>query len=352
MSVKSFKFVSPGVFIHEIDNSFVPKSAEAIGPVVIGRAARGISMQPVKVESYSEYVEMFGDTVPGFAGGDISRDGNFQSPMYGTYASKAFLRANVAPLNYIRLLGQQSTNASAEGYAGWQTENNVNPQLDSNGGAYGMFLFKSSSATQGKLLGQVNLGEGRLGAIFYVNNSASLQLSGNFISGTRGDWDANNAGQGIGTVIYNHDEGDRLFTVVLTSSNGTYNEKVQFNFDDTSDFYIRKRINTNPQLTSAPGSFYPTSSHKPYWLGATYDQFLREGGYIPGKNLSAVILPLANTASTSIGPHNLREASREAATGWFVGQDTGPHGTSFVIQHLKNNKLFRLKGRGSRRMAS
>jgi hypothetical protein len=25
MSVKSFKFVSPGVFINEIDNSFVPK---------------------------------------------------------------------------------------------------------------------------------------------------------------------------------------------------------------------------------------------------------------------------------------------------------------------------------------
>mgnify|MGYP003672910160 CR=1 FL=1 len=71
MSVKSFKFVSPGVFINEIDNSFIPKSANAIGPVVIGRATRGLAMTPVKVESYSQFVEMFGPTVPGNGGGDI-----------------------------------------------------------------------------------------------------------------------------------------------------------------------------------------------------------------------------------------------------------------------------------------
>ena len=58
MSVKNFKFVSPGVFINEIDNSFIPQSADVIGPVVIGRAQRGLAMQPVKVQSYSEFVEM------------------------------------------------------------------------------------------------------------------------------------------------------------------------------------------------------------------------------------------------------------------------------------------------------
>ena len=77
MSVKSFKFVSPGVFINEIDNSFIPKSADAIGPVVIGRATRGLAMQPIKVESYSEFVELYGDTVPGNSGGDVYRAGNF-----------------------------------------------------------------------------------------------------------------------------------------------------------------------------------------------------------------------------------------------------------------------------------
>ena len=94
MSVKNFKFVSPGVFINEIDNSFIPKQAETIGPVVIGRSQRGLALTPIKVQSYSEFVQMFGDTVPGGQGGDVWREGNFQSPMYGTYAAKAFLNAN------------------------------------------------------------------------------------------------------------------------------------------------------------------------------------------------------------------------------------------------------------------
>ena len=57
MPVSNFKFVSPGVFIEEIDNSFLPREAENIGPVVIGRAKRGLGMQPVTVQSYSEFVE-------------------------------------------------------------------------------------------------------------------------------------------------------------------------------------------------------------------------------------------------------------------------------------------------------
>ena len=112
MSVKSFKFVSPGVFINEIDNSFVPKSADTIGPIVIGRSTKGLAMQPISVESYSDFVEMFGDTVPGKGGGDIYRDGNNQSPMYGTYAAKAFLNAEVAPVTFVRLLGQQTSDGS------------------------------------------------------------------------------------------------------------------------------------------------------------------------------------------------------------------------------------------------
>jgi len=140
MSVKNFKFVSPGVFINEIDNSFRPQSADAIGPVVIGRARRGLAMTPVKVQSYSEFVEVFGETVPGMGGGDISRDGNYQSPMYGTYAAKAFLRSNVAPLTYIRLLGQEDSNASGDGKAGWKTLSSPANTVAENGGAYGLWV--------------------------------------------------------------------------------------------------------------------------------------------------------------------------------------------------------------------
>ena len=171
MSVKSFKFVSPGVFINEIDNSFIPAEADVIGPVVIGRSTRGLAMQPIKVQSYSEFVEMFGDTVPGFAGGDIYRNGNFQSPMYGTFAAKAFLDANVAPLTYVRLLGQQDANpdSTIDAKAGWKTLRTLLPYSACHKRrrptAFGCLLLQLDKHRQ-----QPNLGTGSLAAIFYVDD--------------------------------------------------------------------------------------------------------------------------------------------------------------------------------------
>ena len=179
MSVKSFKFVSPGVFINEIDNSTIPKSAEAIGPVVIGRARRGPGMRPVKVHSYSEFVRNFGETVPGHMGGDISRDGNYQSPMYGTYAAKAFLNANVAPLTYIRLLGEQTVAGKAAGgaaAAGWKTDYNPGKTGTSAGGAYGLWMFPSGSPTAYQSV------TASLGAIIYCQNGY-VGLSGSIYGG-------------------------------------------------------------------------------------------------------------------------------------------------------------------------
>ena len=149
MPVKSFKFVSPGVFINEIDNSFTPRRPDAIGPVVIGRSVRGLAMQPVKVESYSDFLTMYGDTVPGAAGGDIYRDGNYQSPMYGTYAAKAFLNASVAPVTYMRLLGTENTNKSTGGEAGWKTTDGATAAIQNeNGGAFGLWVFPEGGLVQ------------------------------------------------------------------------------------------------------------------------------------------------------------------------------------------------------------
>jgi hypothetical protein len=99
MSVKKFKFVSPGVFVNEIDNSFIPRTADTIGPCVVGRASRGIAMQPLRVESYSEFVENFGETVPGGGTGDVYRDGNYQSPMYGIICCESILAPKCCTFN-------------------------------------------------------------------------------------------------------------------------------------------------------------------------------------------------------------------------------------------------------------
>ena len=94
MSVKRFKFVSPGIFLNEIDNSFLPAEREKSGPVVIGRTLRGPAMRPVTVQSQAEFVEMFGAPVPGGRANDVWREGNLQSPMYASYAAMAYLRNN------------------------------------------------------------------------------------------------------------------------------------------------------------------------------------------------------------------------------------------------------------------
>jgi len=312
MSVKSFKFVSPGVFINEIDNSFIPKSADVIGPVVVGRATRGLAMQPVTVESYSDFVEMFGDTVPGFGGGDIYRDGNYQSPMYGTYAAKAFLNANVAPLTYVRLLGQETTNGNSNGAstpaaaAGWRTEQAISNTPSANGGAYGLWLFTSGGNAQ--YGGRINSHQG--GATDYATGANNVV---------------------IGT------DSDSLFTLVISGAGGS--EKVRFGFDDTSANWIRNKFNTNPQLVSG-ATFYTAESAKSYWLGETFEQELRDRGFTSGS--LGCMMAISNATTT--GPWKMHpQASREGRTGWFIGQDLGS-AASFIIN--EKQKLFRLVGRG------
>ena len=89
MAARKFKFVSPGIFLREIDNSRIPRVPEAVGPVIIGRTRRGPSLVPVKVNSELEFTEYFGTPVPGGQGGDVWRDGNYTAPTYASYAAQA-----------------------------------------------------------------------------------------------------------------------------------------------------------------------------------------------------------------------------------------------------------------------
>ena len=72
MSVKKFKFVSPGIFLSEVDNSQLPAIRQAVGPVIIGRTRMGPSMRPVRVESPSEFIQVFGNPVAGGGAGTPS----------------------------------------------------------------------------------------------------------------------------------------------------------------------------------------------------------------------------------------------------------------------------------------
>jgi len=350
MSVKNFKFVSPGVFINEIDNSFIPKAADVIGPVVVGRATKGLAMQPVKVESYSDFVTMFGDTVPGRRGTDVYRNGNYQSPMYGTYAAKAFLKSNVAPLTYVRLLGQETVDGNTAGgdaAAGWKTTNTQNQTANSNGGAFGLFVFpsKSISFDPGAAdSGQGSAGTGALGAIWYLDD-ATIRLSGTYY-GTGGDTKTCSVSHMCTTNT------NGLFTVVISGSSQT--TTASFGFDDTKETFIRKKFNTNPQLCSTAGTFYAEASAEDYWLGETFEQELRDGAGVNLGDLTTrtdcvgIILAIGQSGSDGVtsgkDPSQMKgQASREAIAGWFIGQDQG---TNLAFHAYQKQKLFRLHGRG------
>ena len=121
MSAKSFKFVSPGVFINEVDNSQLAKLPDATGPVIIGRAERGPAMVPVQVDSFSDFIEIFGEPIAGAQASDAWRQGNRLGPTYAAFAAQAYLK-NGSPITFVRLLGEKHEDASADSAkAGWKT---------------------------------------------------------------------------------------------------------------------------------------------------------------------------------------------------------------------------------------
>lgn len=350
MSAKKFKFVSPGVFINEIDNSFIPRTADTIGPAVIGRATRGIAMQPLTVKSYSEFVENFGETVPGNGGGDVYRDGNRQSPMYGLYAAKAFLRPNVAPLTYTRLLGFQhpDNDATAGAMSGWRTKTRAGS--GDGGGAFGLFVIKSSSLGKDQdFEGTAGVAQtASLAAIWYLDGG-KIELSGALYSFVDTAGTANTPiTSAMGTAILSDTNGVFKARLVTGSGIDTTAEVINFSLDPEDRRYVRKVFNTNPQLVSSSGvNFYAPSLLKQYWLGETYEQESRDTlGSLSGEQLVGWIGNIALSSSNpgTNTPANMKGVnSTEAKAGWFISQHLDVADTYVPFNQ---QKLFRLKGRG------
>ena len=97
MAASKFRFLSPGVYISEVDKSIIPTAEVGVGPIIIGRSEHGPSMRPVQIASYADFVTVFGEPIPGNIGGDVWRDGNYTAPTYAPYAAQAYLNAEVGP---------------------------------------------------------------------------------------------------------------------------------------------------------------------------------------------------------------------------------------------------------------
>jgi hypothetical protein len=126
-------------------------------------------------------------------------------------------------------------------------------------------------------------------------------------------------------------------------------DKVTFNFNRSSEKYIRNVFNTDPTRTNT--TITPANGQKGYWLGESFERFASE--VVTGStaaSVNAVILPLAS-GSTTWADH--RQGFTYAKSGYFISQDHG--GTSnfsdFTAQAFSTTgsnveKLFRICGLG------
>lgn len=319
MSIKKFRFVSPGIFVNEVDKSRLPRTPVGSGPVVIGRAERGPAMIPVTVNSYLEFTEKFGEPSRGAPSEDVWRAGETTSPLYGAYAAKAYLR-NSGPLTFVRLVGEQSPNAAAttDAQAGWNTDKtSASLTLSDNGGAYGLFLVPSGSSVTGTLA-----------AVWYIN-TGSIRLVGDIA--TTG---ASVGTNGAAVLVKALTNSTREFRAQIIGQNSNVVLDTTFNFSEASSKYIRKAFNTNPTLTNS--SITISDAQETYWLGETFatsvDETITTTGSVWG-----FIAPVQTTAR-QLNKFTGKEAE-SAKTGWIISQDFNSTTSSYSPESMA--KLFR-----------
>ena len=286
MSVSKFRFVSPGVQTAEIDNSFLPRTPAEMGPVIVGQSTRGPMMRPVRIQSFSDFVEVFGNPVAGNGGGDIWRDGNRLNPTYGVYAAQAYLR-NSSPVTFIRLGGYQHKEADLAGKAGWETAN-----------AYG--LFAATAVSSSASAGWIPSGSAPLVAVIY--STSSIGLVGSSLSSSASQPDVVNQ-EATWVRADNANLETRLVINGVTSS---------FNFSENSKKYIRKVLNTNPVA-------FDTYD---YFLGETFASTLSGTVSLNDKTAetgSALILLKIKDGS------KFKKQAQMAESGWIVSQHLGAY---------------------------
>jgi len=317
MAERKFKFVSPGIFINEIDNSQLPKVEGDVGPLIIGRAERGPAMRPVKVNSFSQFVEVFGYPIPGGEAGDVWRFGNYLAPTYAGYAAQAWLKNNNA-LTFVRLLGAQHADASAGGKAGWQTANAkaTNVNVDLTAGAYGLFVVGATGSHA----------TGTLAAVLYGNKGTYFTLSGSSPDTTNPRVEA--------TTMYVNSQADQEFILRIRNGANSLDKEAKISLKESSPYYIRKVLNTNPAATNS--AINTTVEH--YWLGETYEGMVQRHIVDPGYTSQwAWIGALEDNGGNNHADR--RMGMVPARTGWVFPQDLTTNTGSFSPS--SQQKLFR-----------
>lgn len=305
MAARKFKFVSPGVFLKEVDQSQLPKLPGNIGPIIIGRTRKGPALRPTLVNSYEEFVEVFGEPVPGNQGEDVWRDGNgLLAPAYTHYAAKAYFAAGVdSPVTVVRLLGVEGDNAGTAGVAGWEAAK-----------AHGLFIYPE---------GAIDGADVQLAAIIYTTNDSTSVG----VTGLRAGYTTGLPVEGVvGQVV--QDTAGKVKLEIENAAGGT-KRIVEVDFTKGSKNYIRDVLNTNPVMTnSSVATANSAMVEGEYWLGETFDDTITTSS-----DFRVFVLPLRENVM-----EDLNHEATAGRTGWVICQDEG---NANQYEVLDQDKLFR-----------
>jgi hypothetical protein len=342
MSVDKFKFVSPGVFLDEIDESGIPNLPERMGPLIIGRFPKGPGLRPIKVESYKEFANLFGEPEPGNASGDIWRSGGSTAPTYAAYAVKAWLRNN-SPCTVYRVLGENASNADttdATAGAGWKTDLDLNVALASGGGAYGLLLFPSASSTTSVT--------GTLAAVWYLNEGA-IVLTGSsrrFQEKATTTLTVADAGQittnnqislvtagGDTVTITGHASANAMTTTSGASTDGTFAAGNTLSGGSTNNATqaaaIAATINLHDEFTATSSNAVVTVTQNTGGAsGNTTITLAKNGG---DGDIAADDLVVANTSKFAGGSDLIPEGTNKQGAGIPIKSATGQKFTAKIL---------------------
>jgi hypothetical protein len=337
MSVKKFKFVSPGVFLSEIDKSQLPKLPGGVGPVIIGRTQRGPAMKPVKVSSFQEFTEIFGEPLPGGGtpSGDVWRDGNGHiAPTYGAYAAQAYLKAEInSPVTFIRLAGIAGDDAGDAGSAGWAAARaygiwgtNIDPDVDTAVASFLLGIIYAPGTA-------FKVGTGGI----KFNHATDVATNGNFYDAFV-DPDPTQ-------IPVKIDASNHSFDIVFSLAEGAHTtKKVSFRHPsgEIGGNFIRDALNTNPIITNAGltgGTGIPDLAEH-YWLGETFEEEYEKllKSKVADENTCVFITRLNDLMADRKGrQHELRHSS----TPWVIPQYKGTF-NSDAADLSTSERLFRV----------
>tara|TARA_Y100001937_G_scaffold59234_2_gene81335 strand:- start:22083 stop:25133 length:3051 start_codon:yes stop_codon:yes gene_type:complete len=370
MAVEKFKFLSPGVFIAEVDESIRDTPRPEDGPIIIGRTEHGPAMRPVSVDNWSDWTTFFGNPIDGTGkpasevlksrtGGkaDVYRLGNYQGPTYAGYAAESYLKSGASPATTVRLLGMGPSGASTDAAkAGWYTETTggaaayPNTVESANGGAWGLFVFQSASVgPQRGGAGGSGVGynmSGTLAAIFYLSEG-NVRVSGSILAnedyGTTLTSSAYTLISSLNTTLGGAGATSNTFALEFRDQSGTVYKKAVVDFTKGSTNYIRNVLNVDPVATNA--NLVGSSNQQKYFLGETYEEAVARivGAAGAGAQYGAIMcLQSGSALATAEGHHRMLSDYQYAKTGYIFSQDLSADRATFdPANGERAERLFR-----------